>query len=85
MKLLTIRQIKKGKFRSTYQIDKKVHIIIDSAVLVLCFTWLVLGLFIPALRHVWWILILLVGYIFIFVTALYFYCCYTYIGEWYDA
>ena len=84
MKLLTIRQIKNGRFRSNDKIDKKVYVILDSSVLILCFTWLVLGLSIPALKHAWWILVLLVGWVFIFVTTLYFYCCYTYIGEWHD-
>lgn len=82
MKLLTIRQLKYGRYRFHDRYNEKAKNIITALLIVWCIVWLFLGVKVPMLMCIWWILALLLGYVLIFSIAFYFYCCYCYIGEW---
>ena len=82
LKLLTIRQLKYGRYRFNSKYNEKAKNIITALLIVWCITWLFLGINIPRSMCIWWVLALLLGYVLIFSIAFYVYCCYCYIGEW---
>ena len=82
LKLLTIRQLKNGRYRFHDKYNEKAKNIITALLIVWCITWLFLGINIPMSMCIWWILALILGYVLIFSITFYVYCCYCYIGEW---
>ena len=83
LKLLTIRQLKYGRYRFHDRYNEKAKNIITALLITWCITWVFLGInIIPMSIFIWWILALIIGHVLIFSIAFYVYCCYCYIGDW---